>query len=364
MESNEEKKNRLRNAQHTTMLALPACNIDKETVNNPSGLEGNLTLENSIFMTMRNIDNDRDKMFLCCFLECSINIFNVHKWAFEANITNSSSPTRLVEAELKKLNHFFETGGYQAGKAHHSRLATEEVYDVHASRLYGERVRLINPEKWGDLAEVLDSDLIKYPSNQASIEHWNELTGVMGTDHIAEALGYFKENIDHVVTLEWYLSIDLQVLLWLRDYLEELNKSKNFNEIFSNHERVSPLEFLPSESTRQGFTIANPTKTIPALHDALIEGGLINNINQKDFEDAFLNGEGFIRWSDSGTCLAYLLDELDTHKIILSINIWKTSENVFEFGGKHGSLKGSVAKVAKKKKGMINGIIVALKLFL
>jgi len=355
MESNEEKKNRVRISQHATMLALPTCNIEKVTVSDPKGLEGKQALENSIFLTLRLSDSERDNMFLCCFLEWSINIFNVHKWAFEANITNSSSPSMLVKTELKKLNQFFESGEYQAGKAHHSKLVTEDVYDVHTSRLYGGRVELISLERWKDLAEVMNSELIKDPSKQASIDHWRELGDVLGSEQPTDPLEYFKDNIDYVVTLEWYLSIDLQVLLWLRDYLEQLDKSQNYKEIFSNRERVSPLEFLPSESTKQGFNIANPKKTIPALHTALIAGGLIGDIELKDFEDAFLDGNGSIQWLTTSTkanvfganSLMYFIDLMKIRKVITCDTHVITTVRIFIDRNKNSFKKDTLQQASK-----------------
>ncbi|MBL1320239.1 MAG: hypothetical protein COA63_004160 [Methylophaga sp.] len=267
MDSNEEKKSKLRNTQLATILVLPTCNIEKVTVSNPKGLEGKQTLENSIFLTLRLSDSERDNMFLCCFLEQSINIFNVNKWAFEANITNSSSPAMLVKTELKKLNKFFETGKHQAGKAHHSRLVTEDVYDVHTTRLYGRKLKLIRREKWNDLAVVMnDGDRFSLES----MDNFFKGGEPPSSKDIMGKMEYFKANIDYVVTLEWYLSIDLQVLLWLRGYLENLNESQDFKEIFSRRERVSPIEFLPRESRKQGFQIDDPLHTVPVLYQVLI----------------------------------------------------------------------------------------------
>lgn len=360
MDDHEESKKKVRNTQHATMQALPTCNLEKLIVSNPKGLEGEQTLENSIFLTMRNSDNDRDRMFLCCFLEWSINIFNVHKWAFEANITNSSSPAMLVKTELKKLNQFFEAGEYQAGKAPHSKLVTEDVYDVHTSRLYGGRVKLISPEKWKDLAEIMDSELIKEPTNQVTIDHWSELDAVMGSKHLNEPLEYFKENIDYVVTLEWYLSIDLQVLLWIRDYLEELDKSQDFKEIFSRRERVSPLEFLPSETRKQGFQMSKP-QAIPALYQALTDNNLIDKISFPDFNDAFTSEKGCITWARNKDQLGYLIKGLQSKSVIISNNHMEAATRVFKVTqGKElnaGGLSSSADQLSEKKRPLMDGII-------
>jgi len=326
MEDDKEKKEAISSIHRGVIYQLPSCEIKEITVTNLNDLEGKQTLENSIFSPLRFNNNDKDKIFLCLFLEKAINIFNVSKYVFEGSICSSISSSMLVKTELKKLNQFFDTGEYENSKSYHSRLVIEGLYDVYTSRLYGYLPNLINTNHLNNLERQMHNIATYYYEDQEVIDHREEI----------------KENLNYVVTPEYYLSISLQVLLWLRDYLEELKEAKDFKEIFSRRGTITPTEFWPSESTKKGFTIANPDKTIPALHKALITNGLIDDIKLDDFEDAFLNGNGLIQWHSKGTHgvgasnLGYFLKKMSSEKIIKSthkIEVLRIAENIFKFKG-------------------------------
>jgi len=95
-------------------------------------------------------------------------------------------------------------------------------------------------------------------------------------------------------------------------------------------------------AVKKGFNIANPDKTIPALHKVLIDNDLIDDIKLDDFEDAFLNGNGLIQWRSKGTHgvgasnLGYFLKKMSSEKIIKSthkIEVLRIAENIFKFKG-------------------------------
>ena len=276
--------------------------------------------------------------------------------------------TNLCYAENGITNNQITLGMSNALSGPASQLGIElrrgsKVYFDKLNReggIEGRKVKLISLEKWKDLAEVMDSELIKEPTKQATIDHWSELDAVMGSMHLNEPLEYFKENIDYVVTLEWYLSIDLQVLLWIRDYLEELDKSQDFKEIFSRRERVSPLEFLPSETRKQGFQMSKP-QAIPALYQALTDNNLIDKISFPDFNDAFTSEKGCITWARNKDQLGYLIKGLQSKSVIISNNHMEAATRVFKVTqGKElnaGGLSSSADQLSEKKRPQMDGII-------
>jgi len=128
--------------------------------------------------------------------------------------------------------------------------------------------------------------------------------------------------------------------------------------LFTRQDIIDSNSFTETE---RGFTVCG-NKIIPALYKALVENSFIKDEGLEQFQEAFKNGNGFIIWTNTGTCLAYLLNELHDKKLILTVNFWKESEHVLEFQGKHTSLKGSVLYAAKSKIFIVNKIVKTLTL--
>ena len=297
----------------------------------PWGFEGKQTISSSIFPDHQLPSNHivYDFPFTVWF-EATVNLFYAIRKHFEIHLGESLEPEHLIGIEIDNLNTFFETGVY-VSVSFYSPIADKEVHEYYNGLLWGESPRI------GCRGDILMGKLDKLEKHLAE----GEMTKM---DMLADVM---QENLKR----DWFTSINLQALLWLKGYLEELEKYK----------KPLPLD-IGLENV--GFQVAKADETIPVLYEALIEQGYIKEDGVDNFKKAFRRGEGYIKWIDTGTCLAYLLDELQNDKIILTVNFWKVTENVFDYDGKYQSLKASATKAAGSKKLIINNIVKTLTPFL
>ena len=182
------------------------------------------------------------------------------------------------------------------------------------------------------------------------------------TDTMIEAMKIgFERTVEEsrLCSKNWFLAVRIQVLLWIRIYLENCIKTNNFTTFKVN----LPDKPEYGEITgNQGFFIVNSEKNLPVLHKELLTYSLIDVEDLSEFKQAIQQGNGFITWKGANSCLAYLLEELSCKKIILTPQFWKKSENIFKIKGRHSALRSSTSQVGRKNKILIDRILKVLTL--
>jgi len=245
----------------------------------------------------------------------------IYKFECKPSFDDSINPIELATKELTDINSFFNHGEKNSHFLNINSpdfVELDDLYQTYQDLIYG-----------------------NYDNNLFNID---------------ESLDSY--HMKHLLFPFWYKSARVQAYLWLRSYLDNVVNTGSFEVRFTP--KKDPVGIKQS-STKKGFTIASPKKTMPALHDSLIDGGLINNINLKDFEDAFISEKGCIEWCGNKDKLGYLIKNLRAKNIITSKNHMETSTRVFKAtSGKAlnaGSLSTSADNLSGNAVNLMGGII-------
>lgn len=283
------------------------------------------TIENSILLN--EFDETLESNILSWLEVAAEDFGRIQGFLYEYGFVKSIDGLEFVKTEIRELNSFFASGKCDSLAIHTDKNIFTE--DFTEKILYKYYKKLLS----GDYDSFIN-----------------------------------EENKD------WHLAARIQALLWSKEYLERL--PKNLNEFkIERTKHILPVVFdvdtgveVPlnelakkGDSIKHGYRVSSPEIT-PALYNALVENKLIEDEGLEKLKLAFEDGEGLITWFSAGSCLAYLLDEMNDNKIIINTDFWKESEYVFKIEGKHSSLKNSKDKVGKINKAIVDKIIKALTL--
>jgi|SaaInlStandDraft_7_1057024.scaffolds.fasta_scaffold10778_2 hypothetical protein len=311
-----------------------ANGVDRVIIESIRNRKDDFKIENSIFKHFVSlIDFKPLETVLCIWLEETVNIFEFLKNAFEKRIVNSINPAALVNKELDNLDIFFDSGLYTS-KVQHGELATEELFKYYNTLLFGIAQSVIRME---DLYEF--EKAFKQKSGATKIEIFNEI-------------------LQDSLPKEWWLSIRVQVLLWMKDYLGELKATNDYTNVFLKHKASNP--FVNLDVNDKGFQVSNPNKTIPALYNELIEHSLIRDEGLDKFRAAFIDAKGYIEWITIQSQLGYFVQEIKNHGIVTTNNNWKTAQVIFLVKGRNvngSSIKSGASQITAPPKKVINSII-------
>ncbi len=168
------------------------------------------TIKTSILSNLADFENMTIyiffKHFFCAWLEEVINIFNNLKFMIEYDIANSINPNHLVKTEIKNLEMFFETGRF-VSRARYKHIVNEELYEYYNWLLWGEN---ITQTLFFDILDIL-LGAYNFDEYEKKIKNSNKLK-----------INVFNEFFQDRLKKGWFLSIRLQALLWLQEYLKEL----------------------------------------------------------------------------------------------------------------------------------------------
>jgi hypothetical protein len=298
---------------------------ERITIESPWEFKEEQTISNSIYPSFQNpVGHIVYDFPFTAWFEAAVNLFYATRKYFESHLGQSLEPKRLKDIEIKNLNTFFETGVY-VSKSFYSSIANKDVYEYYTGLLWGESLWI------GCSGNIL-------------IERVEKLE-----QHIAEGkmtkMEMLADVMQEYLETDWFTSINLQALLWLKGYLVEL-KEEGINEICLKYKKPLPFD---TDLVKTGFQVVSPDKTIQALHRALEENNLIAKIEYDDFKKAFVSGKSLITWlgekeathGKGASSLAYLFKLLLDKKIIEYKHktlMWNDVSKIFK-DSKGGSYK-------------------------
>ncbi len=305
--------------------------VERTIIENPWELKGECTVLNSIFSYVPETDLLIYDYPLTVWFEETVNLFKQVKKTLEKSIGLSFNPNHLIEIEIINLSAFFETGKY-ISKSPYRGMMSDDVHQYYERLLWGEDVWI------GCSGIVLKDRLVKLEQyigegKKKKIEILSEI---------------MQEDLEE----DWMSSSKLQVLLWLKGYLEAL-KPTDIKKFCLRHKKKLPFQI---DLKKGGFQVVNPDKTIPALYEGLVKNNLIAEIKYVDFENAFLRGQGSIQWllttsnkkkSLDAKSLIYLINRMVYQELIKDLGsyILITSEIFIDKNRKpfiHGTLNDAV----------------------
>jgi hypothetical protein len=305
-------------------------------ISNVWKLDGKQSLTNSIFKHYEETGWEEIEYFMCAWFEEAVEMFNSCQLMVGPCIANSIDPTRLIDNETTNLNSFFDTGKYSS-KSVYKDLITEELYQYYNDKLWG-----------GFVWDFITTDAI--------FEKWSEITRIKETAKNKTKSDILSEAVQDSLKKGWWLSIRLQVLLWMEEYLRELG-DESINAICSKHHRAS--FFDATIQVKQGFQVARP-EIISVLHQSLIDNQLIETVEIGLFTQAFTTAEGKIVWCKASNQLGYLIRQMKNKGATLNNDNWKAAENIFVIKGKPvsgNSLKSGAEQITQNNQVLIDGIV-------
>lgn len=308
-------------------------------IDNAWDLKGKQSVKNSIFKHHKKTDWEAIDYFQNAWFEEAIDFFNGCKSMTEQNIANSIDIKRLRKNEINNIDTFLDTGKYLSN-SFYKGVVTEELYQYYNDKL------------WGGFAW-------DFVSTDVMFEKWDEVNTLKATEDNKTKSDILNEVMQDSLEKGWWLSIRLQMLLWMKEYLEGLEEQE-VNDICSKYGR-KPIFGIP-HNIKRGFQLSSSMK-ISDLYKALIDKQLIESIELDCFKQAFLNGEGTIIWRKAANQLGYLIQQLKVKGATLNNDNWKTAENIFLINEKSvngNSLKSGAEQITVNSQKSIDKIVDSL----
>ena len=308
---------------------------EKVKIESPWELEGEYTVSNSIFSNFEGETGwvQYDFPFTVWFEE-AINLFNAIKKHFDRHLGSSLKPKHLAKIEIKNLNTFFDTGKY-VSKSIYSPIVNKAVYEYYTGLLWGETLWI------GCSGDVLTGRMDKLERSLTK----------GGKNKIAILADVMQEDLEE----DWFSSINVQALLWLKNYLEELEEADIKKICLKNHRKNL---FSDVVKAKKGFKVVKP-EIIPTLYKVLGEYGLVDKEEEGDFENAIQNGVGVIDWQGNQRQLGSFVHELVNKYSYHCQDKWIVAAGIFLIEGKPqkaNGIKGGNSGKQKKDIDLIEDI--------